>query len=51
MIPRGEVGIIVASVGLSLGIIQKDLYSVIIFMSIITTVLAPPILKSLHVKN
>ena len=51
MMPRGEVGIIVASVGLSLGIIADDYYAVIIFMSIITTLIAPPILKSLFSKK
>jgi Kef-type K+ transport system membrane component KefB len=51
MMPRGEVGIIVASVGLSLGIIGENYYAVIIFMSIITTLLAPPILKSLFAKK
>lgn len=45
MMPRGEVGIIVALMGLSLGIIDQDLYSVVVAMSIITTVVAPPILK------
>ncbi|UCH88393.1 MAG: cation:proton antiporter [Thermoplasmata archaeon] len=51
MVPRGEVGIIVASVGLSLAIITDELYSVIIFMSIITTLLAPPLLKQLFSKK
>jgi Kef-type K+ transport system membrane component KefB len=51
MMPRGEVGIIVASVGLSLGIIADNYYAVIIFMSIITTLLAPPILKYLYSKK
>jgi Kef-type K+ transport system membrane component KefB len=51
MIPRGEVGIIVASVGISLAIINEELYSVIIFMSIITTLIAPPLLKFLYNKK
>lgn len=51
MMPRGEVGIIVASVGLSLSIITQELYSVIIFMSIVTTLLAPPLLKYLFAKK
>jgi Kef-type K+ transport system membrane component KefB len=51
MMPRGEVGIIVASVGLSLGIIGESYYAVIIFMSVITTLIAPPILKSLFAKK
>lgn len=47
MVPRGEVGIIVASVGLSEGVIPDDLYSVVVAMSILTTLVAPPFLKAL----
>lgn len=48
MAPRGEVGIIVASIGLSLGIIEAELYGVVVLMSIITSVIAPPILSALY---
>jgi Kef-type K+ transport system membrane component KefB len=47
MVPRGEVGIIVASVGLSEGVIKADLYGVVVAMSILTTLVAPPFLKVL----
>jgi Kef-type K+ transport system membrane component KefB len=47
MVPRGEVGIIVASLGLQAGIFSGRIYAVIITMSLITSILAPPILKSL----
>ena len=47
MVPRGEVGIIVASVGLASGMISQRLYGVIVAMSIITTLVAPPALKGL----
>ena len=47
MVPRGEVGIIVASVGLAEGVIGQDLYGVVVAMSIITTLAAPPVLKIL----
>lgn len=47
MVPRGEVGLIFASMGLSLGVISKDLFSVIIIMVILTTLLTPPILTTL----
>jgi len=50
MVPRGEVGLIVASIGLSLGVITKDLYSIVVFMVIATTLLTPPVLRSLVVK-
>jgi Kef-type K+ transport system membrane component KefB len=48
MVPRGEVGIIVASVGLSRDIIDNELYGAIVAMSILTTLIAPPILKALY---
>ncbi|HEX2051729.1 MAG TPA: cation:proton antiporter [Actinomycetota bacterium] len=47
MVPRGEVGIIVASVGLSSGLIEAELYGVIVAMSILTTLVTPPALKAL----
>jgi Kef-type K+ transport system membrane component KefB len=47
MVPRGEVGVIVATVGLSREVITNELYGVIVAMSIITTLIAPPFLKAL----
>lgn len=44
-IPRGEVGIIVAGIGLSSGVIDNELFAVVIGMSLITTLIAPPLLK------
>ena len=44
MMPRGEVALIMAGIGISKGIIGEDIYGVVIIMSIITTALAPPIL-------
>ena len=44
MLPRGEVALIMAGVGISRGIIGMDLYGVAIVMTVITTALAPPIL-------
>ncbi len=45
MIPRGEVGMVVAQIGLGFGIIEQDVYSVVVFMSVATTIVAPPLLK------
>jgi len=45
MAPRGEVGLIVASVGLSIGSISGDMFSVVVFMSLLTTLIAPPLLS------
>lgn len=50
MVPRGEVGLIIASLGLSLGTITGDLYSIVVFMVIATTLLTPPVLRSLVFK-
>jgi len=48
MVPRGEVGILVATVGLSQAIIGESLYAVVVTMSIVTTLLVPPVLSSLY---
>ena len=44
MIPRGEVGMVVAQIGLSLGVIAQGIYGVVVFMSVATTLVAPPLL-------
>jgi len=51
MVPRGEVGIIVAQIGLSLAVIGAELYGVVLFMAVATTVIAPPFLKRLYVSE
>lgn len=47
MAPRGEVGIVVAQIGLGLHTISNQMYGVVLFMAIMTTILAPPFLKVL----
>jgi Kef-type K+ transport system membrane component KefB len=47
MIPRGEVGIIVASLGRQANVFGGTTYAVIIAMSLLTSVVAPPALKKL----
>lgn len=44
MVPRGEVGIIVASIGLTTGSITGDMYSIVVAMSLATTLIAPLLL-------
>lgn len=44
MLPRGEVALIIAGVGLSTGVIGRDIFGVSIMMTLITTILAPIIL-------
>jgi Kef-type K+ transport system membrane component KefB len=45
MMPRGEVGMIVAQIGLQMGIIEQSVYATIVFMAVGTTMLAPPLLN------
>jgi Kef-type K+ transport system membrane component KefB len=45
MIPRGEVGLVFAGIGTSSGILSEALNAAIIMMVIITTFLAPPLLR------
>lgn len=45
MMPRGEVGLIFASIGKVLGVITDTLFSAIVIMVIVTTLLAPGLLK------
>ena len=44
MIPRGEVGIVVATLGLAAGAFDARIYAVIVAMSVLTSVLTPPVL-------
>lgn len=44
MRPRGEVGLIFASIGKGLGVIDGRLFSSIVLMVVITTVIAPSLL-------
>jgi len=45
MMPRGEVGMVVAQIGLSLGVITQSIYAVVVFMAVATTLAAPPLLN------
>jgi len=47
MMPRGEVALIVAMVGLQSGIVSQSAYAIVVLMTAVTTVLAPPILRYL----
>ena len=46
MLPRGEVGLIFAAIGKSLGVISDALFSAVVLMVIVTTLVAPPLLKA-----
>ena len=45
MMPRGEVGLIFASLGKSLGVLSDSLFSSIVIMVVVTTLITPPLLK------
>ena len=47
MIPRGEVGIIVASIGAAEGVVTDRLFAVIVGMAVLTTLIVPPVLRVL----
>jgi Kef-type K+ transport system membrane component KefB len=47
MIPRGEVGIVVASIGAAEGVVDPELFGVVVGMSILTTLIAPFALRRL----
>ncbi|VVE01136.1 cation:proton antiporter [Pandoraea terrigena] len=42
---RGSTEIIVASIGLSLGVLSRDLFTMIVIMALITTLIMPPVLR------
>ena len=44
MVPRGEVGLIFAMVGKQLGVMDEAMFSVIVIMVILTTLITPPVL-------
>jgi Kef-type K+ transport system membrane component KefB len=46
MVPRGEVGLIVASLGLGLGL-DVELFGVVVAMTVVTTLATPPVLGPL----
>ena len=47
MVPRGEVGLIFAMTGNQLGVVSEQMFSVIIIMVIITTLITPLVLMRL----
>ncbi len=47
MVPRGEVGLIFAMVGKQLGVMSEAMFSVIVLMVILTTLITPPVLTLL----
>jgi Kef-type K+ transport system membrane component KefB len=44
MVPRGEVGMVVAQIGLTLGVVSRPIYGVVVAMAVASTLVAPPLL-------
>jgi Kef-type K+ transport system membrane component KefB len=47
MIPRGEVGLIFAQMGISAGVFDAGIFSAVTLIVMVTTFMAPPLLKHL----
>ena len=45
MVPRGEVALIIAGIGMSTGILSPDIFGAAIIMTLLTTLLVPPLLS------
>ena len=45
MVPRGEVALIIAGIGLTAGILDEKLFGVVILMTLVTTLVAAPLLN------
>lgn len=48
MVPRGEVGLVAAGIGSGIGAVSSDMFSVVVFMSVATTIIGPPVLVRLY---
>jgi len=51
MVPRGEVGVVIASLGLAAGVFSNQTYAVIVAMSLLTSIVTPPVLSMLLRRN
>ena len=47
MVPRGEVGVVIASLGLAAGVFSARTYALIVAMSLLTAMITPPVLALL----
>jgi Kef-type K+ transport system membrane component KefB len=48
MVPRGEVGIVIASIGAAEGVVDAELFAVVVGMAVLTTLAAPFVLRRLN---
>ena len=45
MIPRGEVGLITASIGFAAGLVSSEVYSIVVVLVLATTLVTPLLLR------
>lgn len=45
MISRGEVGLIIAAIGVSYGILESGVFTTIVFIVLVTTIMTPPLVR------
>lgn len=51
MLPRGEVGLVFASIGRALGVMPDQLFAAIVLMIVVTTFIAPSLLKARYLRH
>jgi len=51
MVPRGEVALIIAGIGLSAGFLSQEVFGVSVLMTLLTTMTAPPLLVAAFNRN
>ncbi|MEM1874992.1 MAG: cation:proton antiporter, partial [Candidatus Hadarchaeales archaeon] len=51
MLPRAEVALIIASIGIKIGAVGPDLFSMTIVTILVTSLLTPFFLKTVYAKN
>jgi Kef-type K+ transport system membrane component KefB len=45
MISRGEVGLIIASIGVGYGILEPPVFTTVVFVVLVTTLITPPLVR------
>jgi Kef-type K+ transport system membrane component KefB len=51
MVPRGEVGIVVAQIGLGLAAVSEQFFAAVLTMAVATTLIAPPLIKFFYTED
>ncbi|MCC7451085.1 MAG: cation:proton antiporter [Anaerolineae bacterium] len=45
MISRGEIGLIIAAIGINMGILQPETFAAVVFVVLVTTLITPPLIR------